>query len=182
MIYFGVANCYWLTMYNVTNLGGNKFTNGVILGVAEMFSGVFTCVLMHYFHPFQAFRICAFVAVVFNALNQFVVPFGTIASYLTLSIAVFGVGGVYTCVYIMVGIVLPSEQISGAMIIVVTAGGALSLGAPLMVLLDSPYPYICLTFFMSVGVVGTFMLKDASLQQEIEIEAEIGLLGWDKKD
>ena len=50
----GLSNCYWLTMYNVTNLGGNKFTNGVILGTAEMLSSVYAALLLNYWWPDKA--------------------------------------------------------------------------------------------------------------------------------
>jgi len=107
LIYISVNNCYWLTTYNVANLGGNKFINGLIFGLAEMFSSIFAGVLMSYVSPFTAFRVCALTSVVFNSLNQFAVPFGTFTSYLTLFVAILGVGSVYTCIFVLVGLVLP---------------------------------------------------------------------------
>ena len=159
MIYIGVNNCYWLTTYNVTNLGGNKFINGLIFGMADMCSSIFSGVLMSYVNPFTAFRICALISVIFNALNQFLVPFGTFASYLTLAVAILGVGGVYTCIFVMVGLVLPSDQKSGAMIIIVTIGASLSIGAPMIIVLDSPYPFFFLSGFMVVSIATSFRLK-----------------------
>jgi hypothetical protein len=44
-----IINCYWITLYNVPNLGGNKFINGMILGVAEMSSGVISGFIMSKF-------------------------------------------------------------------------------------------------------------------------------------
>ena len=46
LMFVGVNNCYWLTLYNVTSLGGNKFINGLILGVSELTSGIFAGCLM----------------------------------------------------------------------------------------------------------------------------------------
>ena len=40
LIFVGVNNCYWITIYNVTYLDGNKFVNGIILGLAELSSGI----------------------------------------------------------------------------------------------------------------------------------------------
>ena len=51
----------------------------------------------------------ACLAIVFNALNQFAVPDATLASYFTLAVAVWGVGGVYTCCYSIIGLVVPPE-------------------------------------------------------------------------
>ena len=39
LIFVGVNNCYWITIYNVTYLGGNKFVNGVILGISPCGTG-----------------------------------------------------------------------------------------------------------------------------------------------
>ena len=51
----GVNNAYWLTLLYVANLGGNKFINGVILGSAEMLSGIFSGFLISYTSPRTAF-------------------------------------------------------------------------------------------------------------------------------
>lgn len=107
LIFVGVNNCYWITIYNVTYLDGNKFVNGAILGVAELTSGIFAGLVIKYTSPTFAFQICAVIAVVFNALTQFVVPVGTTLSYCTLFIAVLGVGGVYTVIYVLIKQVFP---------------------------------------------------------------------------
>ena len=109
LIFVGVNNCYWITIYNVTYLDGNKFLNGAILGVAELTSGIFAGFVITYSNPTLAFRIFAVIAVVFNAITQFVVPVGTALSYCTLFIAVLGVGGVYTVIYVLIKQVFPQE-------------------------------------------------------------------------
>ena len=108
-MYVGVSNTFWLTMYNIANLGGNKFVNGLILGLTECSSGLFAALLMSKMSVFSSFQLCAVLAIVFNFLNQFVVAEGTALSYVTLTVAVLGVGGVYTCIFVLVGIVLPSD-------------------------------------------------------------------------
>ena len=55
IIFVGVNNCYWITIYNVTYLDGNKFVNGVILGMAELSSGLFAGILISYTNPALAF-------------------------------------------------------------------------------------------------------------------------------
>ena len=42
-------NCYQITLYNVPNLEGNIFVNGMILGLAEMSSGVISGFMMSYY-------------------------------------------------------------------------------------------------------------------------------------
>ena len=69
LIFVGVNNCYWITIYNVTYLDGNKFVNGIILGMAELFSGIVSGLIISYTNPFMALHICAASAIGFNALN-----------------------------------------------------------------------------------------------------------------
>jgi len=109
MMYSGVNNVYWLTLYNVTNLEGDKFVNGLILGVSEMLSGIFSGLLITYTSPAFAFQTCCIMGILFNALNQFVFAAGSFLSYATLFIAILGVGGVYTCLFVLIGVVIPKD-------------------------------------------------------------------------
>ena len=54
-MFSGINNCYWLTLYGVANLGGNKFVNGILLGMAELTAGIFAGVLVSYSSPKLAF-------------------------------------------------------------------------------------------------------------------------------
>ena len=58
VIFTGVNNAYWFMIYNVTYLDGNKFLNGIILGIAELTSGIFSGLLISYTSPSAAFQIC----------------------------------------------------------------------------------------------------------------------------
>lgn len=107
IMFMGVNNCYWLTLYNVTNLGGNKLVNGLILGTSELLSGIFAGVLISHTSPAFAFQCCGIIGIVFNAINQFMIPPGTLLSYLSLFVAILGVGGVYTVLYVLIGFVVP---------------------------------------------------------------------------
>jgi len=107
LIYACVNNCYWLTLYNVTNLEGDKLVNGLILGLSEMISGIFAAFLVTYTSPAFAFQTCCITGVLFNFLNQFVVGAGSFLGYATLFIAILGVGGVYTCLFVLIGVVIP---------------------------------------------------------------------------
>ena len=69
LMFAGVNNCYWLTLFNVTNLGGNKLINGLILGFSEMASGVFSGFLIAKTSPHRAFQICSVLGIVFNTIN-----------------------------------------------------------------------------------------------------------------
>ena len=69
IMYIGVNNCFWLTNYSVTSLGGNKFVNGIIFGAAELSAGVFAGVLIARTTPRTAFQICGVTAIVFNIIS-----------------------------------------------------------------------------------------------------------------
>ena len=51
----GAQNAYWLTLLNVTNLKGNTFINGLILGSAELLSGIFTGIMIKFTSATTAF-------------------------------------------------------------------------------------------------------------------------------
>mmetsp|Transcript_10805 Transcript_10805/g.14542 ORF Transcript_10805/g.14542 Transcript_10805/m.14542 type:complete len:112 (+) Transcript_10805:1157-1492(+) len=103
----GVNNAYWLTLLNVTNLDGNMFVNGLILGSAEMLSGIFSGILISYTNPYIAFQTLSVLGIIFNAINQFWAPAGGILAYLTLFIAIVGVGGVYAVLYVLIAEAVP---------------------------------------------------------------------------
>ena len=69
LVFSCIANCYWITLYNVPNLGGNKFFNGFILGVSEMSSGVVSGLLMQIFSRRLTFQLFILIAIVFSAIN-----------------------------------------------------------------------------------------------------------------
>ena len=64
-----MVNCYWITLYNVPNLGGNKFINGLILGVSEMSSGVVSAFVMSILSLKFTFKLFIVIAIVFGGIN-----------------------------------------------------------------------------------------------------------------
>jgi Na+/melibiose symporter-like transporter len=104
-----VNNVYWLTLYSITNLEGNKFVNGLILGIAELTSGIFSGFLIYYTSPKVAFQTCTVLGIVFNSVTLFLAPAGSLISYVTLFIAILGIGGIYTCLYVLIPLVVPKH-------------------------------------------------------------------------
>ena len=168
-----VNNCYWITLFNVTYLEGNKFINGLILGISEIISGVFAGILINKTSAAMAFRICAVLSVSFNVLTQFVFPAGTIQCYISLFMAILGVGGVYTVMYVFIGLIIPIEQVGGATVLILTIATSLSLFAPLIVLLQGEISFLILTAMMAVGFILTFVLpqdKSEPLKEDQELK------------
>ena len=177
VMYSAINNCYWLTLYNVTSLGGDKFVNGLILGLSEMSSGIFAGLLITYTSPAFAFQTLSVIGILFNALNQFFVEPGTFMGYATLFIAILGVGGVYTCLFVLIGLVIPKQKIGGAMVLIITIGVGSSLGAPMIVLYDAPIPFFVLTVLILVSfIISCFLPKlgpDEALEAEEKLYVEV---------
>ena len=104
-----IINVFWLTMLGITSLGGNKFVNGILLGSAEMSAGVFSGCLIYYSSPRIAFQTCAILGMGCNALTLFFVPAGSLVSYFTVFITILGIRGLYTCLFVLIPIVIPKE-------------------------------------------------------------------------
>ena len=83
---------------------------------------------------------------------------GTILSYLSLLIAILGIGGVYTCIYVLIGLVMPKDQVGGAMVLIVTVGACASLMAPLIVLYPAPVPFLALTALLVISFICSCLL------------------------
>ena len=80
------------------------------------------------------------MGIAFNFIVNFMIEGGTPIGYCCIFIAILGVGGVYSCLYTLVGLVMPKEQVGGAMVIIVTIGAGSSLSAPLVTLCPKPVP------------------------------------------
>lgn len=137
----------------MTNLDGNKFVNGIILGVALLTSGIFTGFISYLTNPKNAFEINAALAIAFSAINQFVLPGGTPLSYITLFVSILGIGGVLNCIYALIPSVMPREQVGGLMVLIVTFGMLTSVVAPMIALYEKPIPFECLVGLLTVSIL-----------------------------
>ena len=173
LIFIGVNNCYWITIFNVTYLEGNKFVNGIILGMAELASGIFCGFLISYTSPKTAFQLCAVVGIVFNAITLFAAPVGSVLSYVTLFIAILGVGGIYTAINILIFSITPKEQVGGAMVFIITIGTSASLFAPLVVVNEAPIPFLTLAAMMALAFICSCLLPDGKDEDQERVEAEL---------
>jgi len=172
LIYTCVNNCYWLTLYNVTNLEGDKLVNGLILGLSEMISGIVAAFLVTFTSPAFAFQTCCITGVLFNFLNQFVFAAGSFLGYVTLFIAILGVGGVFTCLFVLIRVVVPKQQVGGAMVLIVTIAASSSLGAPLIALYDAPIPFLVLTGLIVVAFTSSCFLPKKLPDEAPEADEE----------
>ena len=148
-----MANCYWITLYNVPNLPGNKFVNGLILGVAEMSSGVFSGLMMIYLTTRRTFVVFTIVGILFGGLNQFLVPQGSLISYITLFLSIQGVGGCFNCCFILISSSVPTKYAGSAFTLIMSAAILAALGVPMIVLMAQPLPFIILFALMAANLL-----------------------------
>lgn len=149
----GVNNAYWLTLLYVTSLGGNKFVNCMLLGSAEMLSGIFTGALISCTNSMTAFQVTCVMSVLFNATNQFWVAEGSIMASITLFAAILGVGGAFTGVYVLIAEVIPVRHLGSVMVLQCSFAVLSTMGAPLVALAEPPIPYFYLASLITLAFV-----------------------------
>ena len=159
VIFTGVNNAYWIMIYNVTNLEGNKFLNGILIGFSELTSGIFAGLLIEYTTPATAFRLCCVFGIAFMWLNLFIAPVGSVLSYLTLLVSILGVGGLFTCIEVWIVKIMPKDQVGGAMVLIFTIGATASLMAPIIVLYPAPMPFFAMAGFIILAFACSLLLS-----------------------
>jgi hypothetical protein len=89
-------------------------------------------------------------------------------SYVTLFISIQGVGGAFNAIFILIANSVPTERAGSSMTIIMSIGVTVSLGVPIIVLLDQPYPYLILCALMSLSLLLSFSntIKEPSFLEE----------------
>ena len=87
------------------------FINGIILGVSEMLSAITSGFLISLTSSTVAFEILAMVGLTCNTVLTYVLNDGGITAYIVLFIALQGIGGVYTCLFVIIGEKIPVTQV-----------------------------------------------------------------------
>jgi hypothetical protein len=111
MVFIPVNMAYWMCMFNVPSYGGNLFVNGMLLGAAEASSGTLSGILIAFTSTKKAFLICSVGGMVFSTLNQFFTTPGSLISYTTLFLAIFGIGGMFNCMFVLVNLNVPTDKV-----------------------------------------------------------------------
>ena len=81
--------------------------------------------------------------------------------------AILGVGGVYTVMYVYISLVVPIEQAGGATVMILTIGTSASLFAPLVVLYDAPVPFLVMAVMMTIGVLLSIALEKINVPEKL---------------
>ena len=136
IISIGVQNSYWLSLFNVTNLKGNKFINGLLFGIAETLAGFCAGILIRATSSSTAFQIMGFVCVALSIVNQFLPSSGGFLSYATLFTTRLCMAGVYAALYVLFADFVPTAQVGGTMVLSLTVAYLTVTSAPMIVLIS----------------------------------------------
>ena len=92
----------------MTKLEGNKFVNGLLIGVAETASGIFAGVLSRYTSSKTTFRLLGVLGIVFNSLNNFLASSGGFVAYSTVFVGRLGVAGLFSTLFTLIADTVPT--------------------------------------------------------------------------
>jgi hypothetical protein len=173
-----MANTYLISLYNVPNLGGNKFINGIILGSAEISSVVMSGIMLSSFPNKPVFRFFIIVAVVFGGINIYFARPDSLLQYITLFFSIQGVGGSYNCGIIQIANSVPTSIVGGTITFCMTLGLTVSLGVPLIVLLPQPMPYLIMSVFFAITFFLTFsdVIKEPSFMEDGYLDSNLEMI------
>ena len=82
--------------------------------------------------------------------------------YASLFVAILGIGGVYTCIFVITGIVFPKQNVGSALLLVVVISVSASFYAPIIVLYKAPIPFLVLTCMMAAAFASSVFLPKES--------------------
>jgi len=85
---------------------------------------------------------------------------------LTLFIAILGVGGVFTCLIVLIVELVPKTQVGGVVTLQATFAVLSASAAPLVVLYDPPIPYFFLSSTIGLALIVSFGVQWAHQRQE----------------
>ena len=77
---------------------------------------------------------------------------------MSLFVAILGVGGCYTCIFVLIREVVPQKNVGKATVLIVTVGATAAVLAPLIALLDAPVPFIVNASLMFLSMAISFGL------------------------
>ena len=77
---------------------------------------------------------------------------------MSLFFAILGIGGTYTCIFVLIREVVPQRNVGKATVLIVTVGACASLLAPLVALLDAPIPFIVISSLMFLSMAISFVM------------------------
>jgi hypothetical protein len=167
---------YSFTYLNVTNLPGNVFINGIVLGLADTCSNALSGYLMQVIQEDNALQLLAAIGLVFNLLLP--LTGSSNWSYVVLFVSILGVGGIMNVMICIVELQIEPQKLGTVLQLLMTAGSMMSGFSMFYALLPQPLPLIILSFFISLNMAVSFLLPEGGryLTQTVKINASCTLI------
>ena len=132
---------FYIVTFMVTHFPGNKYYNGILLGVAELISMPLSGYTLGKISDRRAYQIFATVALCSTTvLASF--PSVGIHSYLSLCGVVIGLGGMLNAQFILIEFRVPPQKLGSVLFIVQTLANGSSFFTPTIVTLQKPWPQV----------------------------------------
>ena len=119
---------YYAVYYLAADIGGNLFTNLILLSIGASISGIVSGYLINVYSDVRVFQSFALCTGIFNMLFYFVT--GSIFKYICFIMTAFGAAAQYCVIFIIIELRIPPENIGAAIAIVLTIGNVAASLSP----------------------------------------------------
>jgi len=148
---------YCVAALSLAKLPGNRFVNGIIFGVGEIFSMWISNFLMGRLLDMTAFRLiyCCGVA---SYLILMCFPDSVWLPYLGNILLVSSVGGWFNVQFLILELRVPPQNVGSVSAITRTIAVGAAMGAPTIATLPTPYPFIIVMIVATAALLLSFFL------------------------
>ena len=119
---------YFSVYYLAADIGGNLFTNVILLSIGASVSGVVSGYLINVYSDVRVFQSFALCTGIFNLIFYFVSD--AILKYICFILTAFGAAAQFCVIFIIVELRIPPENIGAAIAIVLTIGNVAAAISP----------------------------------------------------
>jgi len=140
----------------ITRVPGNKFNNGIILGISEALSCFTSVLMLRRLHHKAAFVLCLTLGVVCSIILN-CTPFG-FWTYCLLLGTLIGISGAINVGIILVELCVNPQVLGAALEMAVCFGISSALGSSIIAQADMPWPIITFIALWVLGLIACYYL------------------------
>jgi len=156
LCFMSFYNCYFLSVFMIARVPGNKYTNGIILGVSEALSCFIAVWMLRKFHHKAVFFFTLTLGVLTTITINYT-PQGVWTYMLLLSILI-GISGAGNIGFILVELCVDPKILGAALEMCCCLGVCSSFGTSIVAQAEMPVPVIMFLFFWIMGLVSVYYL------------------------
>lgn len=151
IIFIASYNLYFLNIFMVTRVPGNKYNNGMILGTSEALSPFISLFILKRMHH----KACFISLLTYGVLCSIIINFVPLSffTYLLLLSTLIGISGSANVSFIMIELCVSPSILGAAIELCLCSGIASSLGASIIAQTEMPYPVIVFAFLWFISVI-----------------------------